>query len=260
MKIKGFDKNLKWRGMKFEVGGTYDTGADEANLELYSDTVFRYGNSLQDVYADYAVNPSTRFCEIEVLGKEVSNGDLCGSNKIRIVREIVGEELDILKGRINDNSGLFNSGDWNSGKGNSGHGNSGDWNSGFGNSGKYNSGYWNSGIFNSCDRSAGVFCSKPEKIRIFNMPSDMTAGEFYDSEYYIAITSVPLELTVWHAYKDDEMDTPMKRSIGGWLETIPYKEACAKWWAAMSDENKDIIMSMPNFDAAVFKEITGIVV
>lgn len=36
------------------------------------------------------------------------------------------------------------------------------------------------------------------------------------------------------------------------------KEACAKWWSQMTEKNKEIIQSMPNFDAKIFKDITGI--
>ena len=156
------------------------------------------------------------------------------------------------------NSGNRNSGYWNSGNRNSGDGNSGDWNSGSRNSGDRNSGYWNSGDWNSCNYSSGVFCSREEKIRMFNKPSNMTMQEFACSEYYRALNSVPLELTEWIQYTEEEQDTDAKKATGGYLRTVPYKEACAKWWLNMSAENKSIIMSMPNFDAEVFKEITGI--
>lgn len=69
------------------------------------------------------------------------------------------------------------------------NGNTGDWNTG-----NYNTGYCNTGNFNSCDFSAGVFCTTEEKIRIFNMPSDLTASEFYASKYYKALCSAPFIL------------------------------------------------------------------
>ena len=120
MNIKGFDKNLCCRGMQFVVGASYSTGAKDEELELCTNTVFHYCKTLQAVHKFYSVESNNRFCEIEVLGAEVTDGEKCGSNKIKIIREITGEELDVLKGKINGNTGIFNSGDWNSGDWNSG--------------------------------------------------------------------------------------------------------------------------------------------
>ena len=145
MKIKGFDKNLKCRGFQFEIGKEYKIELNGRKLELCTDTCFHYCDSLQQVHEFYSVLENNRFCEIEVLGEEISDGEKCGSNHIKIVREIVGEELNILKGLVNGNSGIFNSGSYNSGKHNSGSFNSGDHNSGIFNSGDYNSGNFNSG-------------------------------------------------------------------------------------------------------------------
>lgn len=82
MKIKGFDKNLKCRGFQFEIGKTYDTGAEETELELCSDKVFHYCNNLRNVHRYYSVKPeeNNRFCEIEVLGAEATGEGKCGSN------------------------------------------------------------------------------------------------------------------------------------------------------------------------------------
>ena len=165
MYIKGFDKDLKCRGFQFEVGGVYDTGCDE-DLELCTGTVFHFCDSLEKVNGYYECsNEENRYCEIEVLGELIYDENKCGSNKIRVVREIIGEELEILKGHKNGNTGLFNNGDWNSGDRNSGdrnsgNRNSGNWNSGYrnsgdGDSGNWNSGNWNSGDWNSGDRNSG---------------------------------------------------------------------------------------------------------
>ena len=98
MFIKGFDKNLRCRGMQFEIGKTYDTGYTE-NLELCSCKVFHFCKSLENVHEFYSakVENNNRFCEIEVLGELVEDERKCGSNKIKILREITGEELAIVR-------------------------------------------------------------------------------------------------------------------------------------------------------------------
>ena len=268
MYIKGFDKDLKCRGFQFEVGGVYDTGAK--NLSLCSDTVFHFCNSLEKVNNYYdCSNEENRYCEIEVLGELVYDENKCGSNKIKILREITGEELEILKGHKNGNTGLFNSGDSNSGDKNSGYLNSGNYNSGYLNSGNANSGNKNigdnnsgnanSGDWNKCDGSNGIFCTEEPTIRIFDKDTDMTLNEFRKSKYGKALRSVKLKLTEWIEYTEEEMkEDDDKKATKGYLKNYTYKEACANWWSELTEENKEIIMSIPNFDADKFEEITGI--
>lgn len=86
----------------------------------------------------------------------------------------------------------------------------------------------------------------------------MTMDEFYGSKYGFVLTRVPIRQTEWVECEPEEMDTEEKRATGGYLKIYTYKEACAKWWAAMGEEDKEIIKSMPNFDKDVFKDITGI--
>lgn len=161
MNIKGMDKNMRCRGFQFEIGKEYKIETNGRPLELCSDTVFHYCKSLSQVHSYYNCrNEENRYFEIEVLGEEVTDGDKCGSNHIKIVREIVGEELAALKGLNNNNTGLFNSGnrnsgDCNTGDLNSGNCNLGSCNSGNCNSGGCNSGYWNSGGCNSGNRNSG---------------------------------------------------------------------------------------------------------
>ena len=193
MKIKGFDEDLKCRGYQFEIGKTYEIklpdGYELTVDDLCSDKVFHYCDSLRNVHGYYSVNPNehNRFCEIEACGKEVTNGDKCGSNKIKVIREIVGEELDILKGLTDENTGFFNSGgrnsgncnsgDCNTGNRNSGDCNTGNRNSGNRNSGNYNSGYYNSGNYNSGGRNSGNYNSGDRNS------GDCNSG-YYNSGYY----------------------------------------------------------------------------
>ena len=53
MYIKGFDKELKCRGMQFEVGKTYETGASDDQLECCTETVIHFCESLRDVHRYY---------------------------------------------------------------------------------------------------------------------------------------------------------------------------------------------------------------
>ena len=291
MYIKGFDKDLRCRGMQFEVGKEYSTGAADADISLCTNTVFHFCDSLRKVHTHYSVIPEedNRFCEIEVLGALVSDDTKCGSNRIRIVREILGDELNIMRGLTDGNTGVFNSGDWNSGDWNSGDcnsgyinsgnrnsgnwnsgnrnsgdwnsgsRNSGDWNSGRGNSGSRNSGNWNSGDWNSGNCNSGFFCTNSPKLRLFNKETDFTMEEFMKTEWYAVLTSGKFNLTKWRAYTDEEKaQDERKRFIGGELITIPYKEACANWWASLSEKDKAIIKTIPNFDANIFAEITSI--
>lgn len=223
MKIKGFDEKLCCRGVQFEVGKIYDTCAKDDEIRLCSNTVYHYCDNITQVHEHYSCDPNqqNRFCEIEVLGAEITDGQKCGSNKIKIVREIVGDELKALIGQINGNTGLFNSGDRNSGD-------------------------WNSGDWNSCNGSNGVFCNQEDKdIRIFNKHSGMSLQEFKYSEYYAALISESLDLTYW--------DKENKK-----LKCRNYKDACAIWWSKLTVENKKIIQQIPNFDPDVFLDITGI--
>ena len=301
MYIKGFDKDLRCRGMQFEVGKEYSTGVADADISLCTNTVFHFCDSLRKVNIYYSVIPTenNRFCEIEVLGTLVSDDDKCGSNRIRIIREILGDELNIMRGLINGNTGIFNSGDfnsgifnsgsfnsgdfnsgssnsggfnsgvsnsggfnsgrWNSGSWNSGGFNSGSWNSGSRNSGNWNSGSRNSGGFNSGSFNSGFFCTNSPKLRLFNKETDFTMEEFMETKWYAVLTSGEFNLTKWRDYTDEEKaQDERKRFIGGELITISYKEACANWWASLSDEDKAIIKTIPNFDANIFAEITGV--
>lgn len=308
--IKGFDKDLKCRDYQFKVGKKYKIklpkGYKLTKNDLCTDKVFHFCDSLEKVHKYYRCDDANnRFCEIEVLGQICNDEDKCGSDYIKIVREIKGEEFLALKGFVNGNSGLFNSGSYNSGYYNSGNynsgshntgyhncgnynsgyrncgnynsgnhnsgncnsgnhnngyynsgycnsgsHNSGDYNSGYYNSGNYNSGYYNygycnSGFFNKADNSNGVFCTVEPKIYIFNQPTDMTLSEFKKSKYYQAIISSEFPLAVYNEATNR-------------LTVNTYADACRKWWAGMSDDNKQIIKDIPNFDVDIFCDITGI--
>jgi len=151
----------------------------------------------------------------------------------------------------------MNSGHMNSGDSNSGHSNSGDSNSGHSNSGDSNS-----GDFNSCNFSSGAFNSQETRIRVFNQPSIWTRTDWINSKaYQILFGFTPIE---WIIKKDmtkkKKKENPRYKTLEGYLKTTEYKEAWKKFWKTLTKTEKKTIMSLPNFDKKVFKEITGITI
>lgn len=289
--VKGFDENLKCKDYQFEIGKEYKIELNGRKLKLCSDTGFHFCQNIQQVHNFYDCRKESenRFCEIEVLGELVETEEKCCSNHIRVVREIIGQELDVLLGLERGNTGLFNAGykntgyknigdmntgykntgDLNTGCMNTGYkntgnvnrgdGNTGDGNIGRCNSGDKNSGDRNTGDWNKCDHSTGFFNTKERTITIFNVDSGMTYHEFVGSKYYDSLTSGMFILTEWIDYTEEEKkDSVIRQCICGYLKKYTYQEACQNWWNTLWDKDKEIIMSIPNFDKSIFKEITGI--
>jgi len=146
------------------------------------------------------------------------------------------------------NSGDRNSGDRNSGHWNSGDMNSGDMNSGRRNSGSWNSGHWNSGFFNTMT---------PDRILVFNQWCDHeTWAHAYKPDFLY------FSLTYW--VPEDQMSDEAKIADpdfyvhGGQLQTMGYKEAFQRAWDEANLEDRIKVKDLPNFDAGIFYEISGI--
>ena len=158
------------------------------------------------------------------------------------------------------NSGNHNSGNCNSGYRNSGYYNSGDYNSGYRNSGNHNSGGCNSGNYNSgnCNsghRNSGFFNTDEPNIRLFNKDTTLKRKD-------IKLPYIDLKLTEW--VPESEMTEDQKAADKnfnvkkGTLITRTYKEAWILYWSEASTEDKQMFLDLPNFDAEIFEEITGI--
>ena len=180
------------------------------------------------------------------------------------------------------NSGDCNSGDWNSGNRNSGDCNSGDWNSGNRNSGNRNSGNRNSGNRNSGNRNSGdcnsgdcnsgdwnntnfsngCFNTVEPTIHLFNKPSSWTYRDWLNSEARYLMNQIQGDILEW-VYLSDMTDEekaahPEAETTGGYLKELDNSECAVIWWRSLDQRQKNVIMAIPNFDKAIFKEITGI--
>jgi len=161
------------------------------------------------------------------------------------------------------NSGDQNSGDQNLGHSNSGHRNSGSHNSGDQNSGDQNSGHLNSGSqnsggWNSGDLNTGYFNTiTPEEILIFNKSCKKKLWENSEKPGFIFFC-----LTQWINEEEmtdmEKIDNPSFFVSGGYLKKIDYKKAWKNSWDKASTKDKELLLKLPNFDAEVFNEISGI--
>ena len=217
---------------------------------------------LIDCFVYYDFNPKNKVAEVVAFGDIRDNGEKCCTDKLKIEKELTwGEVLEIVNSGIGNsgkrNSGNRNSGDWNSGNWNSGNCNSGDRNSGDWNSGNWNSGDWNSGNWNS-----GCFNTKESKINLFNKPSDWTYQDWLNSAARDLLNEIPKDVVEWiyeSAMTDEEKaKNPSYKTTGGYLKVLDESECAQLWWDGLNREDKDVIKALPNFDADIFEECTGI--
>ncbi|MCL2699042.1 MAG: pentapeptide repeat-containing protein [Defluviitaleaceae bacterium] len=168
-----------------------------------------------------------------------------------------------LKGYKNsgyDNTGSLNAGDGNSGDYNNGSYNAGHRNYGSYNSGDFNLGNSNSGDWNLGDGGSGVFCTAPHEIYIFDRPSGLTLKDWRASEAYRILSRA--RSTKWVPRSlmslQERLENPGYRQTGGYLKTQSLKDACAELWRQLSDDEKEIIRAIPNFNEDIFYKITGV--
>ena len=245
-----------------------------------------------DCFNYYSFDPNNKVAEVIAYGEVSEEGDKCCTDKLEIIREIPWQELleivNMGKGCTGLwNSGDCNSGDWNSGDCNSGDWNSGDCNSGDWNSGDCNSGDWNSGDCNSGNRNSGncnsgnrnsgncnsgdwnktnfsngCFNTVEPKIHLFNKPSEWTYSDWLNSDARYLLNQIPGDVLeyIWLDDMTDEEKAahPEAETTGGYLKELNNSEWAVIWWRSLNDRQKNIITAIPNFDKAIFKEITGI--
>ena len=250
-----------------------------------------------DCFNYYSFDSNNKVAEVIAYGEVQTEDDKSCTDKLEIVREIPWDEVlrivNIGKnctGRCNTgdwntgncntgncnagnrntgnrNTGDWNTGDWNTGNGNTGDGNTGDGNTGNrntgnGNTGDSNTGDWNTGDWNKSSFNTGCFNTKEQKIRLFNKPSNMTYREWLESDARWLLNQIPKDVVEW-VYEEDMTDEekaahPTYETTGGYIKVLDESECGQLWWNALTDYQKNIIKGIPNFDADIFFQCTGI--
>ena len=190
-----------------------------------------------DCFNYYSFNSENKVAEVIAYGDVSTDGDKSCTDKLEIVREIPWDEVLRIVNIGKNCTGRCNTGDWNTGS--------------------MNTGDWNKSSFNT-----GCFNTEEQKIMLFNKPSDMTYREWMDSDARYLLNQIPKNVVEWVDEEDmtdeEKAAYPTYETIGGYLKTLDESESGQLWWNELSDCNKQIIKSIPNFDPDIFYECTGI--
>ena len=235
---KVFNPDWTCKGKQYTCPGTFeeDVNPSVCNVGMH------FCKNAADCFRYYDFDPNNHVAEVIAHGTVAEDENKCATNKLEIVREIPWTEvLEIV----------------NTGKACTGRCNSGNRNSGNRNSGDCNSGDWNKTSF-----SNGCFNTVSPKIYMFNKPTDWTLEHWLNcrARYLLnQIDDCPLEYVRFDTMTDEEKAAhPEAETTGGYLKERTTADNARKWWAGLSADDRNIIFSLPNFDAMIFKEITGI--
>ena len=265
---KVFNPDWTCRGFQYEVGKIFEEDVKPSCC----DRGFHFCKKAADCFSYYSFNSENKVAEVIALGEVDTDGKKSCTNKIQIVREIPWQELLTIVNTGKDCTGLCNTGDWNTGNRNTGNCNTGNWNTGNCNTGNWNTGDWNTGNrntgncntgdWNKSSFNTGCFNTEEPKIMLFNKPSDMTYREWIDSDARYLLNRIPKDVVEW-VYEEDMTDeekvaNPTYETTGGYLKVLDESECGQLWWGSLSDLQKNHIKSIPNFDAEIFEQCTGI--
>ena len=270
---KVFNPDWTCRGFQYEVGKIFEEDVKPSCC----DRGFHFCEKAADCFSYYSFNSENRVAEVIALGEVDTDGKKSCTNKIQIVREIPWQELLTIvntgkdctglcntgnRNTGNRNTGNRNTGDWNTGDCNTGDWNTGDWNTGNRNTGDWNTGDWNTGDWNKSSFNTGCFNTEEQKITLFNKPSDITYNDWLRSDARYLLNQIPKDVVEW-VYEEDMTDeekaaNPTYETTGGYLKVLNESECGQLWWGSLSDFQKNYIKSIPNFDAEIFEQCTGI--
>ena len=292
--FKVFDARWICRDKQYTCPGRFEEKGIE--LELCGRGMHFCLNAA-DCFRYYKFDPSNHVAEVIAHGVVVYGEDKCCTDNLEIVREIPWDEVlrIVNTGKNctgfcntgNYNTGNYNTGDWNTGDWNigncntgnynTGNRNTGDWNTGNCNTGNYNTGNyntgdwntgdwntgdWNIGDFNKSSFNTGCFMTEEQKIMLFNKPSDWTYNDWFSSDARHLLDQIPRDVVEWIPLEDmteeEKAAHPTHRTTGGYLKELDESECAQSWWDELPESDRQIIKGLPNFDAGIFEQCTGI--
>jgi hypothetical protein len=90
----------------------------------------------------------------------------------------------------------------------------------------------------------------------------MTFGQWQTSDARCLLNQIDFRPAdwIWSKEMSDEEKAahPEHETTGGYLKIRDTSDCCKEWWRGLSEKNRSVIKSIPNFDAKKFFKITGI--
>ena len=238
-------------------------GKFEEEGELYiCDHGMHFCQTAADCFNYYDFDSNNKVAEVIAYGEVLTEDDKSCTNKLEIVREITWDEVLRTVNLGKNCTGFCNTGDNNTGNRNTGDHNTGCCNTGDYNTGDYNTGYCNTGDWNKSSFNTGCFNTVEQKIMLFNKQSDMTYRDWCKSDARYLLNQIPKDVVKW-IYSDNMTDEekeqhPTYKTTDGYLKKLDETECGQLWWDSLSNHQKNIIKAIPNFDAEIFFQCTGI--
>lgn len=245
--VKGYKMfNHDWtcNGFKYEVGKTYKT---DEKIELCKKG-FHFCEKLDDCFRYYDCVTWNHMAEVEALGDIIRSDEdtKCVTNKIKIVREIDFTALKDpyesdgvnLSDGVNESDGV----NWSNGV---------DWSNGI----NMSNGVYNSfGVYRSNGVSNALFCADKEpEYMLFNQKISKKRFDEVRKKLYIFLNNWRPSFNNMPELYDESGQKWSKTPIP-LAKEINKKEA----WKDMPIEAINYLKALPEFDAEIFKEITGI--
>ena len=252
--FKVFKPDWSCRDKVYTCPGKFE---EEGKLEVCGHGM-HFCKNAADCFNYYGLDSNNKVAEVIAYGEVRTDGDKSCTDKLEIVREIPWQELLTIVNIGKDCTGLRNTGDYNTGDCNTGNRNTGNWNTGDRNTGDCNTGDWNKSSFNT-----GCFnTTEEQKIMLFDKPSNMTYREWLKFGARRLLNQIPKNVVEW-VYEEDMTDEektayPTYKTTGGYLKVLDESECGQIWWDGLSQKEKDVIKSIPNFNNDIFQKCTGI--
>jgi len=124
----------------------------------------------------------------------------------------------------------------------------GSWSLGYGSTGDWSISDLSTGHFSTIDNAGFTVFNKPCSFDEWNNAEKPNFIYFNLAQWVKEEDMTEWEKEHWPSYKED----------GGYLKTYAYQEAWQDAWTLASNKDKNLLYRLPNFDADVFEEISGI--